>query len=453
MRTTALAALTLTWLVGCSTASPPISPEHPHGTPIAQGDALKIAGDGSGIDPERGETDWGILDQGYGETVAKVTGMMNDARLSGQVVARGLNLLDVMWEDTGRFHGSSVGPNITDLTLQVRYREPGAEGDSTALMPVIRFPNFTDRTGDIPAKRFFVRVGNERGGSLRTVALTDMLRDIKKFASHPESIGGSGNLLAARDTHFLVSAQAVFLPIPKQGKAEFNPVVFNYQSAPSSPAVLTILVTRQGTSMTVVENRAEDSTIAGHGQELYFNNGGKRASFTAERLSTVQHRIEGQGGPRSDDDRSALKQGADVLFLIQVPLKQDRPARQAWAFDDDAAAESMPSPSAPPSAGAKKSERSDVERAVLGHGRDRGPFLEGRNLKLVRDERFPIRVTVQFYKATSNGVVEPKDLDAIASAIGSVYEHADFVGSLVVPENDPKRPTAWAQTPRGWFTW
>src|SRR5690606_6717557 len=147
-----------------------------------------------GIASEPEEADWGIFDQTYGETVAKVTGMIHDAGLHRMVDARGLNVLDVMWEDTGRFHGSSVGPNITDLTLQVRYREPGAEGDSTALMPVIRFPNFTDRTGDIPAKRFFVRVGNERGGALRTVALTEVLRDIKKFASHPESIGGSGNL-------------------------------------------------------------------------------------------------------------------------------------------------------------------------------------------------------------------------------------------------------------------
>jgi hypothetical protein len=45
------------------------------------------------------------------------------------------------------------------------------------------------------------------------------------------------------------SAQAVFLPIPKQGQGEFNPVLFNYQSSPGSPAVLTILVTRQGTSL------------------------------------------------------------------------------------------------------------------------------------------------------------------------------------------------------------
>ena len=44
----------------------------------------------------------------------------------------------------------------------------------------------------------------------------------------------------------LPAAQAVFLPIPKKGKAEFNPAVFNYQSAPGSPAVLTGFVEPEG---------------------------------------------------------------------------------------------------------------------------------------------------------------------------------------------------------------
>jgi hypothetical protein len=95
----------------------------------------------------------------------------------------------------------------------------------------------------------------------------------------------------------------------------------------------------------------------------------------------------------------------------------------------------------------------NVERAVIGHGMKRGPFSEGAGLKLERDARFPVRVTVQFYKATSNGVVTDADLDAIAKNIGSVYEHADFVGSLVVPEGDARRPTEWQSVPGEWFPW
>lgn len=43
----------------------------------------------------------------------------------------------------------------------------------------------------------------------------------------------------------MVSAQACSLPVPQNGIAEFNPVLFNYQSSSGNLAVLTILVTVQ----------------------------------------------------------------------------------------------------------------------------------------------------------------------------------------------------------------
>jgi hypothetical protein len=443
------AAVLVGLLAACNGVTPqPVDPTNDTG-----GSTQVIAEDPEGISD--GDEAWGIVetDPSYARVVDRVAGMTQDDELQQQVNRRGLSLVNVMWEDTGRDIGSSVGPNISDVTLQVRYRQPGAQGESSALMPVIRFPNFSDRTGDIASDKFLLRMGNHRRDktSLKSVQLTDVLRDIRRFASRPDSILGSGNLLADRDTHFLVSAQAVFLPIPQTGKAEFNPVVFNYQSSPGAPAVLTILVTRQGTSMTVVENRPEDGTVAGWGQELYFNNHGKRAAFTAERLSAVKQRIDAQGGPKTQDDRSALDKGADVMFLIQVPLKHRAPMRMQA---EEQASDAAPAPAAPMAPGATRArEGSNVERAVLGHGRNRGPFQEGRGLRLERDARFPVRITVQFYKATSNGVASERDLDAIASSIGSVYEHADFVGSLVVPQGDPQRPTAWTNIPNAWFPW
>jgi hypothetical protein len=327
---------------------------------------------------------------------------------------------------------------------------------------VIRFPNFTDRTGDVPASKLFIRVGNHRDKkNLKTVPLSDVLKNLRGFTSKPWSIGGSGNLLLPRDTHFLVSAQAVFLPIPKAGKAEFNPVVFNYQSAPGSPAVLTLLVTRQGTSVTVVENSPEDATVQGRGQELYFNDEGQRAAFTAERRSDVKDRIEAQGGPKTADDKSALAKGADVLMLVQVPLRH----RDRGMLPGTGAGGPPPTPAPPMASSAAKAsaapvmeaagapEKSDVEQAVLGHGARRGPFTEGTGVVLERDPQFPIRITMQFYKATSNGVADERDLDSIARTIGSVYEHADYVGSLVVPEGDPARPTEWQRIPSDWFRW
>ena len=425
------------------------TPPTPSSTPPAQ-----IAGE---------DESWGIRGEpnpDYGEVVRKVEQMVSDPRVVSGAQRRGLSLVNVMWEDTGRAEGSSLGPNISDLTLQVRRKD--AQGRFTnALMPVIRFPNFTDRTGDVPADKFFVRVGNQKpgGGGLSSVPLTDVLKDLKAFATVPESIKGSGNLLAPRDSRFLVSAQAVFLPIPKSGKAEFNPVLFNYQSSPGSPAVLSILITREGTSISVIENRAEDQVGSGRGQEIYFNNKGQRAAFTAERKTDVEARIAAQGGPKSEDDRSALAKGADVLFLVQVPLIHANHGALGGGMPeaDMAAAPKKKAPMSPPKGapGGNKpaEEKSDVEQAVLGHGPNLGPFNEGRGLRLQRDPKFPIRITVQFYKATSNGVADDKDLDGIARSIGSVYEHAAFVGSLVLPEGDPKRPTSWQTIPNEWFPW
>ena len=453
---------------GCRTSSNPtpaakdpvtqsaVTTTEPQGS-IAQTETTEPSRDGD----EAGE--WGILDRNdsveYQRTIDKVVGMVSDGDVVAKARRRSLSVVNVMWEDTGRAQGSALGPNISDLTLQVRRKDPSGNFVQ-ALMPVIRPPNFTDRTGDVPADKFFVRVGNERAGTLRSVPLTDVLKNLKEFASAPNSILGSGNLLAPRDSHFLVSAQAVFLPIPKSGKAECNPVLFNYQSAPGSPAVLSILVTREGTSASVIENKPEDRAGSSFGQEIYFNNKGQRAAFTAERRSDVAARIEAQGGPKTEADRSALAKGADVLFLIQVPLVHEHRGRLGGALPPPAPTVAMPKKAPAPSAiggGAAMesaaAERSDVEQAVLGHGPNLGPFNEGRGLKLVRDPKFPIRVTVQFYKATSNGVVSDTDLDSIARSIGSVYEHAEFVGSLVLPEGDPRRPTAWQKIPHEWFPW
>jgi hypothetical protein len=81
-----------------------------------------------------------------------------------------------------------------------------------------------------------------------------------------------------------------------------------------------------------------------------------------------------------------------------------------------------------------------VEAAVIGHGAVEGPFTEIDDLAIERDPAYPIRVTVQFYKATSNGVVSAADLVEIRQQIDRVYADADYVGSLVV-DGPTDRPT------------
>ncbi len=412
----------------------------------AMGAAILLSGSFLGMAEAQGGS-WGVLRSGevpprsFGAVIERVVRMPHDASLAARVGARELGLVNVTWEDTGRNQGSALGPNISDMTLQVR--EPlGGGRVRTHLLPVIRYPNFTDRTADIRADRFWVRVGNHRaGGALETVPLTEVLGHLGSYLSDPESLLGTGDFLARRDTHFLVSAQHVFVPLPSTGRAEFNPVIFNYQSAPGSPAVLTLLVTRQGTSATIVENRPGDQSMQSWGQQLFFNHEGQRTVFTAERRSAVAARIEaGQAGAQDD---GALEEGTDMMMVVQVPLRhQGRGVLSGFAPPPS------PAPMAPAAAGGAPAEmergrRSDVEAAVLGHGDDLGPFREMGGLRLERDPRFPIRVTIQLYRATSNGVLSDRDIDDVRRTIDRIYEDGDFVGSLVVPTSQRTRPTDW----------
>jgi hypothetical protein len=53
-------------------------------------------------------------------------------------------------------------------------------------------------------------------------------------------------------------------------------------------------------------------------------------------------------------------------------------------------------------------------------------------------------VTLQFYQATSNGVIDKDNVKAMAAQIKKVYGKGDYVGSLVVPSGvDRRRPTNW----------
>jgi hypothetical protein len=381
-----------------------------------------------------------------------VTQMPGDGALTSRASRHGLDVLNVMWEDTGRFGGSSVGPNISDVTLQVR--EPVNGGFRTHLLPVLRFPNFSDKTADVAAEKLWIKVGNQANGAkLVSVPLTEVLSHLREYLSVPDDVLGTGNLLADRDSHMLVSAQHVFVPIPKSGKAEFNPVIFNYQSSVGNPAVLTLLATREGTSVAVIENSGGDQSFQGGGQQLFFNNHGQRTVFTAERRSDVKARIE--AGQATAADAGALDEGAEMMLLIQVPLKYKERRFEAEGYGIGGLGSSgtgagggglaAPKAMAAAEAPAKGSRRavSDIENAVLGHGKDLGPVVEGHKLTLERDDRFPVRVTVQFYKATSNGVVSTDDLKAVKQQIDAVYARGDHVGSLVVPEGARHRPTDW----------
>lgn len=356
-------------------------------------------------------------DHRYEQAVRLCAEMVRQPSAQAYAERHGLHLLNLTWEDTGRFKGSAVGPNISDMTIQVALE--GRNGREAHLMPVIRHPNFSDLTGDIDPRSLGLLVGNHRGSPLKRVSLYDFLAEPGRFMSNPRSWRkGPRTLLAERDSKVLVSAQACYLPVPRGGKATFNPVLFNYQSVPGDPAVLTILATREGTSMTIVDNVGSERSW-NWGQKLFFNNDGQRASLTGERMSDYQRR----GGDPDSGGVQVPQAQMNMVMLIQVPLKQRSRSRDGLQ--------------APASAGASgggdmvKAERAGNEAAVIGHGEDEGPFSEVAGLPIERDPRFPVRVTVQFYRATETGQFSPDEAALIKKDIDLVYASASTVGSLV----------------------
>jgi hypothetical protein len=380
----------------------------------------------------------------------------------------GVSISTVAWEDTGRTKGSCFGPNISDMTLCASSRN----------MPIIRKPNFSDVTSDQDISSFNVNVGNENGSALKQIPLTEYLENITKYTDI--KIKDNGNLIRNRDTQILTSAQACVLPL-KDGKVEFGVKLYNYQSQ-INPAVLVIIVSSQGTSAHYVLGR--DNT-------LDFNKNGLKAKFLAERLRDDRaKRGVPLDGPMSDDEKIR-----NALMIFQIPLKYNAPSR-GWTFNDDeeaggagfsldnlvekscclsATSDCMPQStkyykssnqssswfgsgfgSAPAPAAAAGSAYSvasasrftdnrfpsrsaspprGMDHGILSTSEGSGKYNSLSNFTVERDERMPIRCTIQYYHVTDDVTVSEEDMKTIAS---EVVRH-NPISSLVVDKTE--RPT------------
>jgi len=368
----------------------------------------------------------------------------------------------VTWDDNARSKGSKFGPCISDISLMVQNR----------LLPMIRLPNYEDVTWDIPMEKIPLVVGNELDGKLYSVTLKYYLENFRMFLSKSADWkGGKDSLSTDRETHAVCSAQACILPIPQGSEATFNLGILNYQSRAKKPAILALVASSTGTSAQVVECDTFSGT-----QKLYFNSKGQKASFVAHRLSDNRR----ERGVAVEGKMSAEEKEKNMLMLIQIPLKYEVPAprlrprprprpRRVWGYrykkaylgcdddgrvpegggdsdgdyydEEDALAQALPAKEAKAdrrrsSSSSSKAEKADLEEAVVSVGKDEGPFSECSGLAIERDPKFPVRVTFQFYRSTSNGIVEESHMKAIAAQIKESQKDADFLGSLVV-----KRPT------------
>jgi len=317
--------------------------------------------------------------------------------MAARLRALGLHLTHVRCEDSVRRTGPARGAEIGDMTLQVHSRRQGQQFATS--MPVLRVPDFADRSVELALAAVRVRVGNHRGEPLRTIGLDEYLGDLRSHLSRPDSWAGA-SLLTASDDRVEVRAQACCLPVPHGGLAAFMPVVCPPRSWPGAPAVLAIVATRDGTSATVVDHRRDRTSISGRdGQYLLHNSDGQRVPLTV-------------GGPLPPAD------GRGAVVLIQVPLRQPPPPPDPYANYDLIPYEPTPG-------------IHDEKPFVITTRALRGPYIEIDGLALARDELRPICVTVQFYRPISTLLPDEDALVGLGAQIERVYSDAAVIGSLL----------------------
>ncbi len=150
-------------------------------------------------------------------------------------------------------------------------------------------------------------------------------------------------------------------------------------------------------------------------------------------LVACAQKEQDKGKKKQKVEMTAEEKQNNMVAIIQVPLKRKGP-EDDWLCDecedeDECASES--------------DSECDVEDAIIKVGEAEGEFQEIGGLDIERDTRFPVRVTLQFYKTTSNGEINNGVVATIASQIDGARGNAAFLSSLVV-EGDTGRPTEWA---------
>jgi hypothetical protein len=393
----------------------------------------------------------------------EVRDIVNNKTTQELLAAHGLKAMEVTWEDTGRSKGSCVGPNISDLTL--------VDGNDE-LYPVIRNPNYSDVTSDVPIEKFTVKVGNEKGEELKTISLKEYLENWQTYCLDQKDVE-KVSLLLERDKQVLVNSQCCVLPVKKGQELDFGVQLFNYQSYNGESAVLVIMATSNGTSACVVSGTTK----------LYFNNNQISHLLNLSRLEDVRikrgdavtkiHKYTEMKVEEADDNK---------ILVIQVPLKVQRQTRGyyggglAYVLEQSCMMTMPPSDSCsskksnntcysedeeeeeecceeeeeeslaptlssntmlnemshdcPP----KKEEPKDgmdfgqIDKSVETFGSYKG--AGGKNHE--RDDRFPIRITVQCYRAHDSNVMTGESVADIKKQLDAYREYEVATGSLVL---------------------
>jgi hypothetical protein len=301
------------------------------------------------------------------------------------------------------------------------------------LMPVVRKPNFSDVTDDVPIETFTVRVGNQGSDAKsETIPLRDYLANLSQYTDTDHKV----DLILERDSVVLTSSQCCVLPVRRGEKTEFAVQLFNYQSYDEDPAVLVVLVSKDGVSSQIVERS---------NQKLFFNDKGTARWFDIERLQDKRERETGkpQQKVKSFTEMKDTEKQENVIMMIQIPLKQKPRVRtrgfgsmtlggeECCMMDGGFGMPACMSMNAPVYRSMSIQKGAGMDMGQIGLGSSEGPFVGTKGLKLERDDRFPIRCTFQYYRVTDENFINEHDIKDIKEQLDRATKVAVATGSLV----------------------
>jgi hypothetical protein len=398
----------------------------------------------------------------------------------------GLDVLNVSWEDTARSKNSCWGPNISDMTLCL---------SNGRCMPVIRKPNFADVSTDFPIEKLSVVVGNENGTTLKKISLKEYLQNINVYT---KSIVEP--MYKERDEKILTSSQCCILPV-EVNKVDFSVQLYNYQTNVNNPKVLVIVSSSAGTSCQILKGTTKlhfnEADLAYHFrvQRLEDDRKERKVATTGkitseEKQNNVLFIYQIPLKDQEDYNKGVMRGGGSIqgsssgVFLqnSSMPMyagacagagaswnygtkksleyKQEEEEEECggagglFGDDDDdnwgsSAPESastmynMVAESASISRGVAKlaPKKRGFDHGIISKGDKIGSYDSVGTRKLVRDDSYPIRLTIQHYRVTDTLTgINSELVKEISDDINNIYSMGDTVSSLVV-EGNTKRVT------------
>lgn len=358
-----------------------------------------------------------------------VTGLSKNQRFIEQLERSAYYVQKVAWEDTNRDIKSCWGKNITDMTLVLSTGE---------LLDIIRKRNFSDNTFDI--KSSILRVPVENG----SVPFPEFLQNITKYVP---GLNVADSLWHSRDEHLLAASQVCVLPM-ENDSVNFGVQIYNYQSSPSNPAVLTIMVTARGTSVQVIQGK----------EVLYHNDHGHEAWLTARRLKEVRAAQGNNQEAKSIKDLSASELDNNQVLIFQVPLQVQAQSRgfAAMSYDlpddiDGSCGVILESAMMPKTKefGVRKSAAfgsapAKMDFAQLAIGNRTGGRFSTFSRSIRRDQSAPIRVTIQGYITTDSPNLTDIHGQMVIEMLERMRKFAEASGSLVL-ENSTRLTKSQSQ--------